>query len=256
MVFEEFLAGQLDVFAERLGDFDAGLGQFGFEQLLEHRHAGTAAGSGAGAALQLAEFLDGGVAVAGPAAVDGVADGSGGDVVAGTQDGVVRQFGVRGVAAAGRGEVGAGFGRQFAAQHGAQGRVRRGVADEDAAEQGLGIVRGDDLLVDAAGRVGVDDFERVLGAGEGVAEAGDVDAGELELGGRVEAREVASPPCSRSATISAIVLAGATRPRHMPPKLATSPIAQMPGTCVSQPSEMTTPPRGPRSNSVRIACIR
>ena len=35
----------------------------------------------------------------------------------------------------------------------------------------------------------------------------------------------------------------------MPPKLATSPIAQMPGTCVSQSSEMTTPPRGPRSNS-------
>ena len=29
-----------------------------------------------------------------------------------------------------------------------------------------------------------------------------------------------------------MVLAGATRPRHMPPKLATSPIAQTPGTCV------------------------
>ena len=53
----------------------------------------------------------------------------------------------------------------------------------------LASSRGDDLLVDAAGRVGVDDFERVLGPGEGVAEAGDVDAGELELGGGVEAGE-------------------------------------------------------------------
>ncbi|MCY1232391.1 hypothetical protein D9M72_448800 [compost metagenome] len=62
--------------AQRFGDLDAGLGQLGLEQLLEHRHAGTAAGSGPGAALQLAEFLDGSVAVAGAAAVDGVADGS------------------------------------------------------------------------------------------------------------------------------------------------------------------------------------
>ena len=94
-----------------------------------------------------------------------------------------------GVAAAGRGEVGAGLGGQLAAEHGAQGGVGRGVADEDAAEQGLGVVGDDDLLVDAAGGVGVDDLERVLGAGEGVAEAGDVDAGELELGGGVEAGE-------------------------------------------------------------------
>ena len=71
----------------------------------------------------------------------------------------------------------------------AQGGVGGGVADEDAAEQGLGIVGGDDLLVDAAGGVGVDDLERVFGAGESVAEAGDVDAGELELGGGVEAGE-------------------------------------------------------------------
>ncbi len=48
---------------------------------------------------------------------------------------------------------------------------------------------GDDLLVDAAGGVGVDDFQGVFRPGEGVAEAGDVDAGELELGGGVEPRE-------------------------------------------------------------------
>lgn len=44
-------------------------------------------------------------------------------------------------------------------------------------------------MIDAAGGVGVDDFQRVLCCGEGVAEAGDVHAGELELGGGVEARE-------------------------------------------------------------------
>ena len=237
------------MFAEGLGDLDAGLGQFGLEQLLEHRHAGTAAGAGAGAALELAEFLDRRVAVAGPAAVDGVADGSGRDVVAGAQDGVVRQFVSGGVAAAGRGEVGAGFGGQFAAQHGAQGGVGRGVADEDAAEQGLGIVGGDDLLVDAAGGVGVDDLERVLGAGEGVAEAGDVDAGELELGGGVEAGE------GRVAAVQPVrddfghrVGRGHEAQAHAAEvgDLADRPDA---GDLRGTPSEMTTPPRGPRSKA-------
>jgi hypothetical protein len=115
-------------------------------------------------------------------------DAAGGHVVAGAQDGVVRELRLRGVAAGG-GEVGAGFGGQFAAEQGAQARVRGRVADEDAAQQGLGIVRGDDLLVDAAGGVRIDDFEGVLRAGEGVTEAGDVHPGELELGGGVEARE-------------------------------------------------------------------
>ncbi|MDN3937450.1 hypothetical protein QWJ39_14160 [Arthrobacter sp. YD4] len=44
-------------------------------------------------------------------------------------------------------------------------------------------------MVDASGRVRVDDLQSVVGAGEGVAEAGDVDAGELEFGGGVEAGE-------------------------------------------------------------------
>ncbi len=175
--------------AERLRDFDAGFGQFGFQQLLEHRHAGTALRAGPGAALEFAEFLDRGAALARTAAVDGVADVAGADVVARAQGGVVREFGFRGVPAAGGGEVGAGLGGKFAAEHGPQGRVRGGVADEDAAEERPGVVGGDDFLVDAAGGVGVDDFEGVFGPGEGVAEAGDVDAGELEFGGGVEAGE-------------------------------------------------------------------
>ena len=69
-------------------------------------------------------------------------------------------------------------------------RVRRGVADEDAAEQRLRVVGHDELLVQAARRVGVDDLERLLGAREGVAEARDVDARELQLRRVVDAREL------------------------------------------------------------------
>src|SRR5690606_5701026 len=47
----------------------------------------------------------------------------------------------------------------------------------------------DELLVDAADGVGVDDVEGTGGGGEGVTEAGDVDAGEFELGGEVVAVE-------------------------------------------------------------------
>ncbi|MEW1783711.1 hypothetical protein AB0305_16100 [Arthrobacter sp. NPDC080086] len=36
---EEFLAGEPDVFAQRRGDLDAGLGEFAVEELLEHRDA-------------------------------------------------------------------------------------------------------------------------------------------------------------------------------------------------------------------------
>jgi hypothetical protein len=121
---EQFLPGELDVLAECLGDLDAGLGEFGFQQFLEHRHAGTATGSGAGAALQLAEFLDGCIPVAGAAAVDSVANGPGSHVVAGTQDGVVRQFRLRGLAAAGSAEERARLGGKFAAQERAKAHVR------------------------------------------------------------------------------------------------------------------------------------
>ncbi|MFS0715913.1 hypothetical protein ABC337_02715 [Arthrobacter sp. 1P04PC] len=178
------------MFAQRRGDLDAGLGEFAVEELLEHRDAGPAAGAGAGAALEPGEVPDRFAALAGAAAVNGIADGPGGHVVAGAEDGVVGQLGREGVdPAASRGEVGAGFGRQCPAQQRPQRGVRGGIADEDPAEQGGGVVGGDDLLVDAAGRVRVDDLQRVAGAGEGVAEAGDVDAGELEFGGGVEAGE-------------------------------------------------------------------
>ena len=41
----------------------------------------------------------------------------------------------------------------------------------------------------------------------------------------------------------------------MPPKLATSPMAQMPGTSVEQSSEMTTPPRGPSWNCGAVPSV-
>ncbi|OLT07497.1 hypothetical protein BJF77_14195 [Kocuria sp. CNJ-770] len=55
---------------------------------------------------------------------------------------------------------------------------------------------------------------------------------------------VERPPARRSATISAMVFAGATRPRHSPFQEATSPIAQTCSAEVRHASSITTPPRG------------
>ena len=123
----------------------------------------------------------------------------------------------------------AGSPGQLAAEHRAQARVRAGVADEDAAEQGAGVVGHDELLVDAAHRVGPDDLEGVLGvSAERVAEAGDVDAGELELGRGVRAgerrrcRRAAGPRRPRPSCSP-----GATSPMQRPSMQATSPTAEM-----------------------------
>ena len=107
---------------------------------------------------------------------DRAADGAGRDVVARADGGVVGKLQLRrSPAALGQQERGRVAG-QLAAEHRAQARVRAGVADEDAAEQGAGVVGHDELLVDAAHRVGPDDLQGARRLAERVAEAGDVDA--------------------------------------------------------------------------------
>src|SRR4029453_8804121 len=186
---KQLLAGQADVLAQGLGNLDAGLLQFAFEELLQHRDAGTTLGAGTRATLEFAELLHGSVALAGTATVDGVADGSGRDIVAGAQDCIVRKLGPRRLPATVSAQESAGFGRQFTSQQRAQAHVRGSVAHEDAAQEGLCIVSGDDLLVNAAGGVGIDDFEGVFGAGKGITEARHIHAGQLQLGGGIEPRE-------------------------------------------------------------------
>src|SRR5690606_6159019 len=91
--------------------------------------------------------------------------------------------------AAGGQQVGGGVAAEGSADQQPQCAVGGGVAHEHPAEQGLRVVGEDELLVDAGDGVRVDDVEGAGGGGEGVAEAGDVDAGELELGGEVVAVE-------------------------------------------------------------------
>nr|WP_236801757.1 hypothetical protein [Arthrobacter sp. FW306-05-C] len=110
--------------AQGLGHLDAGLGQLGFQQFLQHRHAGTALGSGAGAALEFAEFLDRRIPLTRSAAVNGVPDGPGGDVIAGAEGGVVGEFGFGSFSAACRGEESAGLCGKFPAQERTQAHVR------------------------------------------------------------------------------------------------------------------------------------
>ena len=113
------------------------------------------------------------------------ADRAGGDVVARADRRVVGQV----ASGSRRGPLGQqvcrGVAAQRAADHGAQGGVRAGVADEDAAAQGAGVVGHHELLVDAGDGVGEDDLEPTGLGGEGVTEGRDVDAEQLELGGQV-----------------------------------------------------------------------
>src|SRR2546430_452435 len=81
-------------------------------------------------------------------------------------------------------------------------RIRLGVADEDTADEPAAVLAHDELLVDAAHAVLEDDGTGAAGGfvGEGVAEARDVDAHELQLGREIGARErrvlvAAEPAC-------------------------------------------------------------
>ena len=120
---------------------------------------------------------------------DGAADRAGGDVVAGADLRRVGQVGVRGGAAALGEEPGRGVGAERSGRPSGAARRRPGVADQDAAEQGRARRRRPraSCRPRPPGR-----RTRPRGAGRGrerVAEAGDVDAEQLELGGGVSAGE-------------------------------------------------------------------
>ena len=119
----------------------------------------------------------------------GVADGARCDAVARADQRLVGKSAARCLDAAFGHQIRSRVRPERAAHQRTQRPVGRGIADEDAAEQRLRIVGEDELLVDARDRVGVDHVERSGRGGERVAEAGDVDAGELELRREVVARE-------------------------------------------------------------------
>ena len=178
--------------AQGVRDDVAGCRQLGLEDLPDQRHARTALGAGPGAGLQRAEFGAGVTRIfcVRVVAAHGLPHRADRDHVAGADQGVVGQFVAGRSLGTGRREVRGRLMVQLPAHHRAERGVGAGVADEDAAEQGLGVVGQDELLVQPAGRVGVDDFERARRGREGVAETGHLDAGELEFGGIVDGREL------------------------------------------------------------------
>ena len=179
---EQLRAALLEVLAEGVADLDAGFGQLGLDQPLDQGHTRPATGAGLGAGL---DRRDVGAALL----VDRAPDGAGADVVARADVGLVGQAAAaRRLDALGQQPRG-GIGSERSPDQRPQARVRRGVADEHPAEQGGRVVAHDELLVDTRDRVGVDDLEAALGGGERVAEAGDVDAQQLELGAQVGALE-------------------------------------------------------------------
>ena len=166
----------LEVLAQRSGQLHAGVD----EQLLDGRQAATARRARGGAALERRE-------VAG-ALGDRRADRPLGHVVAGADDGVVREGVGPQLGRGGRDEA-RRVPRHRASDEGLERRVRRGVTDEDTPEEGPGIVGQDDLRVGSLRRVGVHDLQRAGCRAHGVPERGDVDAEQLELGGQVGAGE-------------------------------------------------------------------
>jgi hypothetical protein len=169
------------VLAQRAADRDPGLLELGRHELLDERDARAAARAGPGAGLDARQV---GAVVLG----HGRADRARRDVVARADGRIVGQVEAHSARALGQ-QVGRGVAGQLAAQHRPQRRVRRRVPHQHATEQRPGVVREDELLVDTADRVGPDDLEGARRARERIPEARDVDAGELELGRGVGARE-------------------------------------------------------------------
>ncbi len=176
-----------EVLAHMMADSDAGRGHGAVKQVGDQGHAAAAAGAGPGGGFEIRQGGD--VLLA-----HGVADGALGDVVTGAD---LRRIGHRvdadqrpGAARAAQDQrVGAARQRLAAlGQHG-QGAVVAGVADQHAAEQPGAVGAEQQLLVDAV--EGVFPGQRMGGFGTGfvVAEAGDVHAHELQLGGQVGALE-------------------------------------------------------------------
>ena len=184
---EELLAGEREVLAEALVDGDARLLQLVVEDRRAQRDAAAAAGAGLGGGLHLADRGE-------AAVVDGGADRALGHVVA-VADRRLRPDGghaeERLAALAGGEDQVARVERQVgAAGHPLVERaVVGGVADEDAAEQLVLVGRDDDLLVHAGDGVGEGQLVAAVGGAVGIAEAGDVDAEELQLGRHVGAVE-------------------------------------------------------------------
>ena len=183
---EELLARVVEVLAQAgLGGLAEGR-QLRREQVGHHRHAAATAGAGRGAALE------GGQAAA-VAGAYGLADVTLGDVVAGTDLGLVRQ--VRHAAAHALAAVAEDQGLGLLRQRGGGlGQVQQlpvfaGIAHQDATRERAAVLAQDELLVHALDEVLVDDLARRI-ATHRVAEAGDVDAEQLELGREVGAREL------------------------------------------------------------------
>ncbi len=171
---EQLGAVHREVLAQRGAGRDAALG----EQRLEQRNARPAAGA------RLRACLDG-ADVGQRVFVDRFTYRRLAQVVTRADLGIVRDFEIR----PGRGDHCDRVGGQRPADQRAQRRVARRVADQDPAEQRLRGVVDDQLRVGALDRVAQRDLERSLGRREGIAEAGHVHAEQLELGGRVRARE-------------------------------------------------------------------
>ncbi len=191
---EELLAGHREVLAQRLVDDLAGRGEMVLDDLLDDRLARAAGRAGLGALGDAAGVGARAAVVEGGVVGDGRLDLRLGDVVAGADLRLVRQSELDTATATGGEDQLLRVRRQLhaAADHGAQDAVRRRVADQDAAEQleaAVVVLLDDELLVDAGHRVSEDQLQAVVARAEGVAEGGDVDAEQLELGGHVGAGE-------------------------------------------------------------------
>ena len=183
----ELLTGVGEVLADVGVDLDALAFEFGVQHLRHERGAATAAGGRLGAASDGAK---GGCALA-----DGGDDGALGDVVAGADLGVVRQRvdGAGGHPASVPQRQDQAIGmfrqRQFAAHGLQQHAVVGGVAHQDGAQELLAGLVDDDALVHLLAFVDVGVGACAPAATVGVADAGDIDAQELELGAHVGAAE-------------------------------------------------------------------
>ncbi len=78
---------------------------------------------------------------------------------------------------------------QRGADQGAQHAVAGGIPDQDAAEQGVGVIGEHQFGVGGADRVGDHHFQRARGGGQRVTEAGHIDAEQFEFGGQISAGE-------------------------------------------------------------------
>ena len=168
-----------EVLAQRLGLLHA----LGLEQLLEHGTQTAAGGAGGGAGLDRRHVAR--------ALGDGAADRALGDVVAGAD---LRVVGQRADTRAARSSPGsdqrAGSPGSWRPTMRPQRRVRGRVADQDAAQQRLRVVGDAPVWRRSLGRVVEHDLEAPSVAPMRVAEAGHVDAEQLELGRQVRAREL------------------------------------------------------------------